>query len=194
MCSSDLTGHPETGLRHVADEMTHFLQRTVIPKGGDPSMWSAYDFESILQPFVDELTVRAKAGSNSVQVEFPHVGDASSSCWMGVHDHKLYGGGLATDQTFRCEGATDLLGTLIASKLNELQFTRHGMGYGFGSWSYDSQMVVFTSFTPNTLFNEAMLQNMFLSCSYRAEFMRSVFEKHGKMGWGYISTGRFDEI
>ena len=52
-----LTGHPETGLRHVADEMTHFLQRTVIPKGGDPSMWSAYDFESILQPFVDELDV-----------------------------------------------------------------------------------------------------------------------------------------
>ena len=167
-----ISGHPDNGVRSEPDEMAEVIATFISPMGKEPCKWSEDEFQEAVDNYMQKPpSLMATGGGLGFTVEFP-FGEQSSLCRVnGKEAHPRLGNGLLLIQSFPVSGYTDVEGTKLALSLNATELTEQPFGYGFGSYSYEKNLIHFTSFYPNAIYRSGLLVNIYYSCSNRAEAM-----------------------
>ena len=166
-----VSGHPDSGLRTAPDDML-FAPRAFIEEGKAPCRWPASDFSEAVSRFMRQPpSIGASAAGQALTVEFPY-GQRSSLCQlMGEQSHPLYGNGVLLLQRFPFTAPSAAKGVEVALTLNAAELTGNVTGYGFGSYSYDQNMLCFAGFVPNSLHRQVALPNLYFAAAARAHAM-----------------------
>jgi hypothetical protein len=170
--SAATSGHPESGMRHPADEMSFVAERVVSPAGASPSKWGSSDFQAVSESLGrTPPTLLATFGTNGLTAEFP-FGDRSSLlqiCADQPHPH--WGNGILLVQTFPGTIAGIPNATIadrMAQELNRIELTKLHSGLGLGSFLAKNLDICFVSFVPNACYVTGLLENLYLIAATRA--------------------------
>lgn len=166
-----VSGHPEHGLRTEPDEML-FAPKVFMQEGKAPCRWPAAEFTEAVDHFMRQPpAVKASATGQGLTVEFPY-GQKTSLCqMMGGQSHPLYGNGILLLQRFPFTAPSLAKGVELALTLNAAELTGDVTGYGFGSYTYDQDMLCFAGFVPNSLHRQVALPNLYFAAAARAHAM-----------------------
>ena len=166
-----VSGHPDNGVRAAPDDML-FAPRVFIQQGKAPCQWPAAEFGEAVDEFMRQPpAVKASATGQALAVEFPY-GQKTSLCqMMGGQSHPLYGNGILLLQRFPFTAPSQAKGVELALTLNAAELTGNVTGYGFGSYTYDQDMLCFAGFVPNSLHRQVALPNVYFAAAARAHAM-----------------------
>ena len=167
-----LSGPPGQGLRPVPDDLAEAVALVIAPQGQQPCRWREREFQETVDRYMNKPpSLGGTAGGLGLTVEFP-FGNESSLCRMrGVEPHPRYGNGLFLLQSFPVRGFSEPEGIRLALSLNAMELTRKSMGYGFGSYAFQDEMLHFTGFLPNAIYRPGLLPNLYFACGSRAREM-----------------------
>ena len=166
-----VSGHPDSGVRTAPDDML-FAPRVFMQEGKAPCQWRAAEFSEAVNEFMSQPpAVKASAAGQALTVEFPY-GQKTSRCqMMGEQSHPLYGNGILLLQRFPFTAPSQAKGVELALTLNAAELTGNVTGYGFGSYTYDQDMLCFAGFVPNALHRQVALPNLYFAAAARAHAM-----------------------
>ncbi len=166
-----VSGHPDNGVRTAPDDML-FAPRVFMHEGKSPCQWPASEFSDAVNTFMRQPpSVKASVAGQALKVEFPY-GQKTSLCqMMGGQAHPLYGNGILLLQRFPFSAPSPAKGVELALTLNAAELTGNVTGYGFGSYTYDQEMLCFAGFVPNSLHRQVALANLYFAAAARAHAM-----------------------
>lgn len=161
--------HPQSGRRTEPDEMS-FAAGVFVRSGEQPSAWTAEEFAAAAARCTGQTSaVAAASDPHGLTVTFGH-GETTSTCRMrSDQPHPVYGAGLLVLQSFPVDVAAESDGVRLALSLNAADLTAELTGYGLGSYAYSDGMMHFTTFIPNALHKNGLLNNLMSSCSARVQ-------------------------
>ena len=163
-----VSGHPENGMRPKPDEMAYVVERLVEPIGRMPCKWQQGEFQDVVERCMQERPASgARAEHAQFSVSFPY-GEGWSYCTVGYNIHLRYGNGLSLVQSFPAEKSSEAEGVALALELNSNELLKKTTGYGFGSYGYEKQCVVYTCFLPNVVYKPGFLPNLYFAAGMRA--------------------------
>lgn len=163
--------HPVAGARTTPDDML-FAPRVFMQEGKAPCQWPAAEFGEAVEQFMRQPpAVKASAAGQGLTVEFPYGRKTSLCQMMGGQAHPLYGNGILLLQRFPFSAPSQAKGVELALTLNAAELTGNVTGYGFGSYTYDQDMLCFAGFVPNSLHRQVALPNLYFAAAARAHAM-----------------------
>ena len=166
-----VSGHPSSGVRTSPDDML-FAPRAFIHQGQSPCQWPASAFSEAVDQFMRQPpAVKASASGQALTVQFPYGSKTSLCQMMGGQSHPLYGNGILLLQRFPFTAPSPAKGVELALTLNAAELTGNVTGYGFGSYTYDQDMLCFAGFVPNALHRQVALANLYFAAAARAHAM-----------------------
>lgn len=166
-----VSGHPQNGVRTPPDDML-FAPRVFMQEGKAPCQWPAAEFTEAVNEFMRQPpAVKASAAGQDLTVEFPYGPKTSLCQMMGGQSHPLYGNGILLLQRFPFSAPSQAKGVELALTLNAAELTGNVTGYGFGSYTYDQNMLCFAGFVPNSLHRQVALPNLYFAAAARAHAM-----------------------
>ncbi len=166
-----VSGHPGSGVRTAPDDML-FAPRAFIQEGKAPCQWPASEFTEAVAEFMRKPpAVKASAAGQALTVQFPYGAKTSLCQMLGAQSHPLYGNGILLLQRFPFTASSPAKGVELALTLNAAELTGNVTGYGFGSYTYDQDMLCFAGFVPNALHRQVALPNLYFAAAARAHAM-----------------------
>jgi hypothetical protein len=172
---ANMSAHPESGPRSVADEMLKTAELFYAPLGQDPSSWSeSGEFEEVAEA-LNQGNCPATADREGLTAEFPFgTSDTSLLTIQSTERHPQLGHGLFLKlhlpQAYGRGNAP-----LTAAMLNTLETRNFTRTHLIGSWCAATMapgvhVPTFAGFIPNALYRRGLLFNIVLSMGLRSRW------------------------
>jgi hypothetical protein len=140
--------HPQSGPRHVPDDMLGVLTSMVIPEGAGPSAFPGPYFEQARE-MMEQNCFLATGDESALTVEFP-FGDFTSLCQMQTkEEHPWLGRGLLVRLTLPTGRGDDAERAEQALYLNGRELQELTRAHFLGSWCPSSHGLTYVTFFPN---------------------------------------------
>ena len=163
-----LSGPPGRGLRPEPDELVDIVDELVRPLGDQPSRWAMEEFQETVDLCMQEPpALDSDTFDCGFAVAFPYS-DQQSDCNVTTYSSHLYGNGIEVIQAFPFSCNSEAEGARLAFSMNKKELTEKPLGYGFGSYFYLEDELLFRSFLPNAVYRPGLLPNIYFSCAQRA--------------------------
>ena len=172
-----ISGHPQSGMRTVADQMAYAAGVFVI-SGDLPCAWPEVEFEDATAHLMTGIS-EVVADGRGLAVEFPFGAQTSDFQVRGDQPHPIYGNGLLLLQHFDVPMGSEAEGVRLALSLNAADLTGEPNGYGFGSYAYADGGLYFSGLISNALHRPGLLANLYSSAAARAQAMSARFVDDG---------------
>ncbi|EGV20542.1 hypothetical protein [Thiocapsa marina] len=167
------SAHPEQGARAQPSALIAEALLRLDAEGRAPSRWPGEELEGFAETYLDQSPAMTGSGdATGFTAEFPHGKRGSSRCELATDQtHPWYGHGLALRQRFPVSVSSDAEGRRLALELNARALSETPMGYGFGSFGYQDEVLAFQAFFPNPAYRSGLVTNLYLSCAERARML-----------------------
>lgn len=145
--------HPESGERHLSDEMLEFIDLAVRPEGEGDSRYVGEAMEQLGKELLRPPCLFASGSPEGVTAEYPHPKHSYMMRLMTGESHPRLGSGLLVTLNLP-EGSQDVETARAALALNTREAESPDVPVHFvGSWCASVAGLAFNVFFPNVLAN-----------------------------------------
>jgi hypothetical protein len=165
--SPAVSHHPESGERHLADEMLEFIDIGIKPHGEENSRYRGDSLEKLGKDLLRPPCLFATGSSDGVTAEFPHPQHSYMLRLLASERHPRLGSGLLATLNLP-EGGDDLGTARSALSLNARE--QSSPTHFLGSWCATSSGLAFNAFFPNAMANDGIPVSAAFNMIHRAKW------------------------
>jgi hypothetical protein len=159
--------HPESGERHLSDEMLEFIELAIRPQAEDSSRYAGEPLEKLAKDLLRPPCLFASGSSDGVTAEFPHPQHSYMLRLQPAERHPRLGSGLLATLNLP-EGGDDLATARAALSLNTRE--QASPTHFLGSWCATSSGLAFCAFFPNVMANDGIAISAAFNMIHRAKW------------------------
>jgi len=165
--SPAVSHHPESGERHLADEMLGFIESGIKPSGEENSRYHGDALEKLGKDLLRPPCLFATGSPDGVTAEFPHPQHSYMLRLLASERHPRLGSGLLATLNLP-EGGDDLATARAALSLNIRE--QSSPTHFLGSWCASSSGLAFSAFFPNAMANDGIPMSAAFNMIHRAKW------------------------
>lgn len=159
--------HPDSGERHLSDEMLEFIDIAIKPAGEEDSRYQGDALEKLGKDLLRPPCLFATGSPDGVTAEFPHPQHSYMLRLLASERHPRLGSGLLATLNLP-EGGDDLATARGALSLNARE--QSSPTHFLGSWCATSSGLAFSAFFPNAMANDGIPMSAAFNMVHRAKW------------------------
>ncbi len=159
--------HPESGERHLPDQMLEFIELAVRPQGEGESRYVGESLENLAKDLLRPPCLFASGSADGVTAEFPHPKHSYMLRLQASERHPRLGSGLLVTLNLP-EGGDDLATAQAALSLNARE--QASPTHFLGSWCATPSGLAFCAFFPNVTANDGIAVSVAFNMIHRAKW------------------------
>lgn len=165
--SAAISQHPESGERHLSDDMLDFIELAVRPQRDSASRYEGASLEKLAKDLLRPPCLFASGSADGVTAEFPHPQHSYMLRLLPAERHPRLGSGLLATLNLP-EGGDDLATAGAALSLNARE--QFSPTHFLGSWCATSSGLAFSAFFPNVMANDGIAVSAAFNMIHRAKW------------------------
>ena len=159
--------HPDSGERHLADEMLEFIEIGLKPQGEGTSRYEGEALEKLGKDLLRPPCLFATGSPDGVTAEFPHPQHSYMLRLLASERHSRLGSGLLATLNLP-EGGDDHATARAALSLNARE--KSSPTHFLGSWCATSSGLAFSAFFPSAMANDGIPMSAAFNMIHRAKW------------------------